>query len=59
LYNKSLINKLTKIRIVVKNVVLAFNSEEERKYLQYLMRKYAGKHVTDIAECKDGGANHE
>jgi len=43
----------------VKNVVLAFNSEEERKYLQYLMRKYAGKHVTDIAECKDGGANHE
>ncbi len=40
-------------------MVLAPDSEEERKYLQYLMRKYAGKHVTDIAECKDGGTNHE
>jgi len=40
---------------MVKNMVLASNYEEERKYLQYLMRKHAGKHVTDIAECKDGG----
>ena len=40
-------------------MVLAPDSEEERTYLQYLMRKYAGKHVTDIVECKDGGTNHE
>jgi len=43
----------------VKNVALASNSEEERKYLQYLTRKYTGKHVIDIAECKNGEANHE
>ena len=40
-------------------VALAFNSEEGREYLQYLTRKYAGKHVIDITERKDGGKNNE
>jgi len=40
---------------MVKNMILASNYEVGMKYLQYLMRKYAGKHIPDIAECKDEG----
>ena len=59
MYNKSLINKLIELIIVVKNMIIATNSEDEKKYLQYLIRKYAGKHETDITNLKDGGTNNE
>jgi len=59
LYNKPLINKLTKIRDVVKNLEHAPNSEEEKKYLQHLMKKYSGKHMAHIAKCNNGGKTYE
>jgi hypothetical protein len=40
-------------------VALAFNSDEEREYPQYLTRKYAGKHVIEITECKYREENNE
>jgi len=40
-------------------MIIATNSEDEKKYLQYLIRKYAGKHETDITNLKDGGTNNE
>jgi len=57
LYNKPLISKLTKIRGVVKNLEHAPNSEEEKKYLQHLMKKYSGKHMAYIAKCNNGEKN--
>jgi len=55
LYNKSLIDKLTKIRIVVKNMVLVSNYKEDSKYLRYLMMRYAGKYVMYITDYKERG----
>ena len=40
-------------------MVIVTNSEDEKKYLQYLIKKFAGMHATDTTDLKDSGTNHE